>query len=253
MQGLKDRVAIVTGGSLGIGKATALTFCREGTKVVIADMLQEEGERVADAINQGGGQAIFVRTNVASEEDVIALVQKTLDTFGQLDFAVNNAGVGGVSSPTADYPLQEWQRVLDVNLNGVWFCMKHEIPAMLKEKSSVIVNMASIAGLVGFAGSAAYVASKHAVIGLTKVAAIEYGAQGLRINAVCPGFIQTPLLEKHGFTEGSEVSKQVAQLHLLKRIGRPEEVAEMIVWLCSDYASFMTGNPLPVDAGFVVQ
>ena len=203
MADMNGKVAIVTGGSAGIGKSTVETFVRRGAKVTIADIDAEAGERLVQSLPEG--QAIFVRTDVSRQADVENLVQKTVEQFGRLDYAVNNAGIGGPAAFTADYTLEDWQRVLDINLTGVWLCMKYEIPAMLQSGGGAIVNVSSILGTVGFATAPAYVAAKHAVNGLTKTAAIEYATQGIRVNNVNPGFIYTPMLENAGMTEEVDV------------------------------------------------
>ncbi len=249
-RGLAGKVAIVTGASSGIGRATALAFAREGVKVVVSDVNVPGGEETVRLIKEQGGEAIFVRCDVSQESEVKALVETTLATFGRLDFACNNAGIGGDLAPTADYTLEGWNRVISINLTGAFLCMKYEIPAMLKQGGGAIVNMASILGHVGFAGAPAYVAAKHGLIGLTKNAAIEYAKQGIRVTAVCPAFIHTPMVDD-GLTP--EAKAQVEAAHPIGRMGNPEEVAELVVFLCSDGASFMTGNPILVDGGYVAQ
>ncbi len=253
MKGLENKVAFVTGGSSGIGYAAALGFVREGARVVIADINAEAGEAGVAEIRKSGGEATFIRTDVSKSADIQAMIRQTVETYGRLDFAVNNAGIGGAAALTADYPEEEWQRVLDINLTGVWLCMKYSIPHMLKAGGGALINVASILGHVGFANSGAYVAAKHAILGLTKTTAIEYATQNIRAVAVCPGFVATPLIEEAGMSEGSDLQRMIADLHPVKRLGRPEEISELIVWLCSDSASFITGNSILVDGGYVAQ
>jgi NAD(P)-dependent dehydrogenase (short-subunit alcohol dehydrogenase family) len=248
-----SKVALVTGASLGIGRACALAFAREGAKVVIADVLIDAGEETVHLIKEAKGEAFFFKCDVSKSTDVEALVTTAVGTYGRLDYACNNAGIEGTQALTADYPEEIWNRVIAINLKGVWLCTKYEIPQMLKQGGGAIVNMASILGMVGFANASAYVAAKHGVIGLTKTAAIEYATQGIRVNAVCPGFIYTPMLERAGMKEGTELYTMVANLHPLKRMGTPAEVAEVVIWLCSDAASFVTGHAMLVDGGYVAQ
>lgn len=251
MNGLSGKIAVVTGGNSGIGLATAQAFAAAGTKVVIADI--EDGMTTANDIKKAGGDAIFVRTDVSKAADIQALVRTTVETYGRLDFAVNNAGIGGASATTGNYTEQDWNRVIGINLTGVWLCMKYELEQMSTQGGGAIVNMASVLGWVGFANSPAYVAAKHGVLGLTKTAAIEYAAQNIRINAVCPAFIYTPLLEKAGMAEGTDMYNYIANLHPMKRLGKPEEVADLVLWLCSEGASFVTGSAYLVDGGYVAQ
>jgi NAD(P)-dependent dehydrogenase (short-subunit alcohol dehydrogenase family) len=251
MYDMNGKVAIVTGGSAGIGQATVEAFVARGAKVTIADIGVEAGEQLVKSLPDG--QASFVRTDVSSEADVENMVRKTVEQFGRLDYAVNNAGIGGPAAFTADYTLEEWQRVIGINLTGVWLCMKYQIPAMLQSGGGAIVNVSSILGTVGFATAPAYVAAKHAVNGLTRTAAIEYATQGIRVNTVNPGFIYTPMLENAGMAEGTDLYNQIASLHAMKRMGTPEEVANLIVWACSDEASFVTGTALLVDGGYTAQ
>jgi NAD(P)-dependent dehydrogenase (short-subunit alcohol dehydrogenase family) len=248
MNGLQGTVAIVTGAGSGIGQSTALAFAREGVKVVVSDVVEEAGEQTVKMITGAGGVAIFVKCDVSKSADVQELVKQTIDAFGRLDFACNNAGIGGESNPTADYSEEGWNKVIGINLTGVFLCMKYEIPEMLKQGRGVIVNMASILGRVGFANSPAYVSAKHGVMGLTKTAALEYSARGIRVVAVGPAFIHTPLIDQ-GLPP--EVIEQLVKLHPIGRLGQPEEVAELVVWLCSDGASFMTGTEVMIDGGYL--
>lgn len=247
------KVAVVTGAAAGIGRAAALAFARVGARVVAADVEEAGGEETARLIRDAGGECQFVKADVTKDEDVAKMVQTAVDQFGGLDYAFNNAGIEGELASTADYPDAGWQKVIDVNLTGVWRCMKHEIPAMLQRGGGAIVNNASILGLVGFAGAAAYTAAKHGVVGLTKVAAQEYATDGIRVNAVCPGFIETPMVMERGVQAGvnQEMYEQLVGLHPMGRLGKPEEIAEAVLWLCSPQASFVTGYPLTVDGGFV--
>jgi len=251
MNGLSGKIAIVTGGNSGIGLAIAQAFAAAGTKVIIADI--EDGTQTVENIKKAGGNAMFVKVDVSKSADIQALVRKTVETYGLLDFAVNNAGIGGSSATTGDYTEEDWNRVISINLTGVWLCMKYELEHMLKQGHGAIVNMASVLGWVGFASAPAYTAAKHGVIGLTKTAAIEYAEQNIRINAVCPGFIHTPLLESGGIVEGTDAYNAIANLHPMKRMGKPEEVADLVLWLCSEGASFVTGSAYLVDGGYVAQ
>ncbi|HTW91136.1 MAG TPA: SDR family oxidoreductase [bacterium] len=247
-----NKVAIVTGAGSGIGASCALKFAELGAKVVVSDVSAAGGAQTVSAIKARGGDAVFVKTDVAEPMVIRSLVEQTLSEFGRLDYACNNAGIGGAQAQTADYPEESWRRVLDVNLTGVWLCMKHEIPLMLRQ-GGAIVNVSSILGTVGFVGAPAYTAAKHGVNGLTKTAALEYATRNIRVNSVCPGFTATPMIENAGLVPGSDAYKAVVDLHPMKRLGRPEEVAEAVVWLCSDAASFITGECLLVDGGYDAQ
>jgi NAD(P)-dependent dehydrogenase (short-subunit alcohol dehydrogenase family) len=246
------KIALVTGAGSGIGRATALTFAREGAKVVVADIIAEGGEETVQLIKTAGGTATFVTTDVAQAAQVEALVKQAVSTYGRLDCAFNNAGIEGVIQPTVEYGEADWDRVLAINLKGVWLCMKYEIQQMLTQGSGAIVNTASIAGLVGLGGFSAYVASKHGVAGLTKTAALEYAKAGIRVNAVCPGGIRTPMFER-GLRLNPGLAEQTAAMEPIGRMGAPEEIGEAVVWLCSDAASFVTGLPMAVDGGWVAQ
>ena len=248
----EGKVALVTGASSGIGRATALAFARAGAKVIVADRAIAGGEETASMIQDTGGDTIFIRTNVTQAAEVEALIAKVMETYGRLDCAHNNAGVAGARADTADYPEDMWQRVLNVNLTGVWLCMKYEIPHMLQQGGGAIVNTASVAGLVGIAGNAAYNASKHGVVGLTKTAALEYAKHGIRINAVCPGVIGTEFIQQ-AIQNSPELEQQYLAVEPIGRLGKPEEIAETVLWLCSDAASFVTGHALTVDGGWVAQ
>jgi NAD(P)-dependent dehydrogenase (short-subunit alcohol dehydrogenase family) len=252
MSALDGKAALVTGGGSGLGRASAIALARAGATVTVADVNEQGGKETAALVfEEAGGDADFVRADVTQQDDVAAMVEKTVARWGHLDCAVNNAGMTGTAAPTADYTLDDWNRTIALNLTSVFLCLKHEIPAML-ERGGSIVNMASGAGLVGFAGLPAYVASKHGVVGLTKAAALEYAKQNVRINAICPGSTRTPMLE--GFMGGDEqVERMMTRAVPLGRLGRPEEIAEAVVWLCSDAASFVAGHALAVDGGSVVQ
>ncbi|MGH8008520.1 MAG: SDR family oxidoreductase, partial [Candidatus Binatia bacterium] len=222
---MNGKIALVTGASSGIGRATALTFAREGAKVVAADVTVAAGEETVRMIQAAGGEAVFIKADVSKGTDVEALIKKTVETYGRLDCAFNNAGIEGKFSPTIEGTEENWQRVIDINLKGVWLCLKYEIIQMLKQGGGAIVNTASVAGLVGAAGGSAYVASKHGVNGLTKTAALEYAKQGIRVNSVCPGGIRTPMLERI-MSGNPGMSEMIAAMEPVGRLGKPEEIAE---------------------------
>jgi NAD(P)-dependent dehydrogenase (short-subunit alcohol dehydrogenase family) len=244
------KVAIVTGGNSGIGRATAIALAREGAKVTVAARRASEGEETVRLVKEAGSDAIFVKTDVAIENDVRSLVEKTVDTYGRLDYAVNNAGIGEKMTPLVEQTSEKFDQILNTNVRGVWLSMKYEIPMMIKNGGGSIVNTSSGAGLVGFPQMPVYIASKHAVLGLTKSAALEYAKSGIRINAIAPGGVETDMLmqtvgDDHQFLE------TFRSMHPIGRIGRPEEIANTIVWLLSDKASFVLGHTLLVDGGIV--
>lgn len=248
----EGKVAIVTGAASGIGRATAQAFAKHGASVVVSDVDPDDGEETVRMITDAGGEAAFVRTDVSQWSEVEALISATVDQYGRLDYAFNNAGIsGGVGMPTADYSEEMWDRVIDINLKGVWMGMKAEIPHML-QNGGAIVNCASILGYVGFREAPAYVASKHGVVGLTKTAALEYARQGIRVNAICPGFIHTPMVDR-AFEGADDAIRQLEQQVPVGRLGTPDEIAEAVVWLCSDSASYVTGHALLADGGWVAQ
>lgn len=253
MRSLEGKIALVTGGAGGIGKATALLLAREGAKVVVNTGSNiKGGEEVVRLIKEKGGEAIFVQGDVSKTRDVENLINKTVNTYGRLDCAVNNAGVIPDFTPTAETSEESWDRTINVDLKGVWLCMKYEILQMLKQGGGSIVNVSSAVGLVGSLGVCPYVASKHGVVGLTKAAALEYAKAGIRVNTVCPGSTETP-----GFDKTLELYPQVRDLTLaicpMGRMAESEEIAEAIIWLCSDRASYVTGHAMVVDGGMIAQ
>lgn len=251
MSEFDGKVALVTGASSGIGRSTAILYAKYGAHVVVSDVDAHGGEETVEMINQAEGKAIFVRTDVSKFDECQSLVQQTMDRFGRLDFACNNAGIGGESNPVAEMSEEAWNRVISINLSGVFYCMHHEIKAMLQNGGGSIVNMSSILGQVGFAGSSAYVSTKHGILGLTRTAALEYSKAGVRVNAVGPAFILTPMIQ--GITADPNVEKMLVAAHPIGRLGQPEEVAELVIWLSSDKASFVSGGYYPVDGGYLAQ
>jgi NAD(P)-dependent dehydrogenase (short-subunit alcohol dehydrogenase family) len=249
---MQGKTAIVTGGALGIGRATAVAFAQQGVNVVIADIQEEKAQDTLNLIKDKPGEGHFIKTDVSSLQDIKDMVQETLDKFGSLDYAFNNAGIEGKQTPLAEQSEEDWDKIISINLKGVWTCMKCEIKEMLKAEAGVIVNMSSVAGKVGFANLAPYVATKHGVNGLTKTAALEYAKKGLRINSVCPGVIKTEMIERIT-KKDKEAEKQFANLAPVGRMGKPEEIAEAVLWLCSEESSFVTGHTLVVDGGFLAK
>jgi NAD(P)-dependent dehydrogenase (short-subunit alcohol dehydrogenase family) len=247
MKTFENKVVIITGASSGIGRATAISFAQQGAKVVVSDVQEQAGQQTVTEIQKQRGEAIFVKCDVSKEEEVKNLIDKTLEKYGKLDCAYNNAGVEGSPCSTVECSTENWDKTININLKGVWLCMKYEIPAMLKNGKGSIVNCSSIAGLVGLELIPAYVASKHGVIGLTETAALEFARQNIRVNAVCPGAIHTPMLDR--FTHGDE--EQMAQQDPMGRVGTPEEIADGVLWLCSDKASYITGQSIAIDGGWV--
>jgi NAD(P)-dependent dehydrogenase (short-subunit alcohol dehydrogenase family) len=252
MTTLSGKVALVTGGTSGIGKASAIALAQAGAKVVVAGRRQAEGEETIRQIQAIGGDGFFVATDVSKEADVQALIEKTMARYGRLDIAFNNAGVDQQTTPLPEQTETTYDRIMDINVKGVWLSLKHEIPAMLKNGGGAIVNTTSGLGLVGAAGVPIYVASKHAVEGLTKSVALEYAKQGIRVNAVSPGLIQTEMLD-HSVQTNTELMEYFKTMLPMGRIGTPQEVVNAVLWLCSDASSFVTGQSLTVDGGYTAQ
>jgi NAD(P)-dependent dehydrogenase (short-subunit alcohol dehydrogenase family) len=247
---LQGKVALITGGTTGIGRDTAVLFAKAGAKVVISGRREAEGNETIALVRAAGGEGLLVQGDVAKAADVEALVKKTVEKFGRVDVAFNNAGIEGNWMPIVEQSEEDWDRVIDINLKGTWLCLKYEIKQMLKQGSGgAIVNMSSVAGLMGSGGAATYCASKHGVIGLTRTAALETAKAGIRVNAVCPAVIETAMAER-AFSD-PQVNEFVRGLHALGRFGRPNEVAEAVLWMCSDLSSFMTGQYIVVDGGML--
>jgi NAD(P)-dependent dehydrogenase (short-subunit alcohol dehydrogenase family) len=241
----------VTGAASGIGESIAQLYAQYGATVVVSDINDEHGQKTVESIQNLGGQATYIHADVSKPEDCMKLVGEALARFDHLDFACNNAGIGGEQNPVNQMSVEGWNRTIAINLSGVFYCMKYEIQAMLKNGGGAIVNMASILGQVGFAGAAAYVSAKHGVVGLTQTAALEFSKAGIRVNSVGPAFIQTPMIE--GVTADPSAAQALTAAHPIGRLGQPEEIAELVIWLSSDKASFITGNYYPADGGYLAQ
>ncbi len=253
MADFENKTALVTGGGSGIGRSVAEIYARGGAKVVVADVIEDGGVETVDSLRSNGAEALFFAANVSQPGDCEKMVEFALEKFGRLDIACNNAGIMGEAAQTGDYSPEAWQRVININLSGVFYSMRYEIPAMLKTGGGVIVNMASVLGQVGFATAPAYVAAKHGVIGLTRTAAVEYAQMGIRVNAVGPAFIRTPLINAGGAEEIPYIHMMLASLSPMGRLGEAREVAEVVAWLSSDQASFVTGAYYPVDGGYLAR
>lgn len=250
---MEGKVALVTGGGFGIGRATAMAFGREGAKVAVADINVDAGQETVADINELGGDSTFVHADVSRSSEVEAMINKVVQVYGRLDCAYNNAGIeGGSTVRLHEYPEDHWDRLMSINLKGVWLCLKYEIPVMLEQGGGAIVNTASGAGLVGSRLLSAYTASKHGVVGLTKSAALEYAPDGVRVNAVCPGLIDTGMIQRL-FVSRANYDSTLSSKEPTAPLGKPQEVAEVVVWLCSDAASFVTGHAMSVDGGMVAQ
>jgi len=246
------KVALVTGGASGLGRVSALALAREGAKVLVADVAEREGEATVQMITSAGGAAHFTRADMTQSREVQAMVQAAVKTFGRLDFALNNAGIDGVRARTANYPEEVWHQVINLNLTGVFLCLKYELPILVEQGSGVIVNMSSVAGVTGFPGHAAYTASKHGVIGLTKTAALDYAKAGIRVNAVCPAYTRTPMLSRM-LDQNPELEAKLISRVPLRRLGTAEEIAQAVIYLFSDAAAFITGHALVMDGGIVAE
>lgn len=249
---LENKVALITGGGSGLGKAAAIAFAKEGAKIVVGHVSEGTGEKTVSIIKENGGEAVSIRADVSKSSEVQAMVQKAVETYGRLDCAYNNAGVAAPPKLTPETTEEDWDRVISINLKGVWLSMKYEIPEMLKQKTGAIVNASSMLGLIGLAKRAPYAASKHGIIGLTKVAALEYAEAGIRVNALCPAVVRTPIVESIIASDPQAEAKLMSMIPM-GRLGTLDEMAEAVVWLCSDASSYVTGHSLSVDGGAVAQ
>jgi NAD(P)-dependent dehydrogenase (short-subunit alcohol dehydrogenase family) len=246
----ENKVALITGGSYGIGRAIAIAFAKQRAKIAIADWKEDKSHETLKQVDKTGSEGIFIQCDVSRNGEVNKMIDRIIAQYGQLDFAVNNAGIEGIMASVHECSEENWDKTISVNLTGVWLCMKHEISQMLKQGKGVIINTSSVAGLMGFANLPAYVASKHAVVGLTKSAALENAKTGIRVNAVCPGVIRTEMIDRVTGKDKA-IEKQYEAMEPIGRMGKPEEVAEAAIWLCSDAASFVTGVAFPVDGGWL--
>jgi NAD(P)-dependent dehydrogenase (short-subunit alcohol dehydrogenase family) len=253
MKKLENKTVFITGGLSGIGKACAIAAAKEGANVVVADLKSDVAAQTMKEIQQENSKALFIECDVSVYKQVEYALQKVISTFSSVDVALNNAGIGGEANKVGNMSEEAWLKVINVNLNGIFNCMNQELKQMSKQKKGVIINMSSILGKVGFANSSHYVAAKHGIIGLTQSASLEYATEGIRINAICPGFIETPLLTNAGITENSDIQKYIIGLHPMKRLGKSEEIAEGFIFLASDDSSFMTGTTLEIDGGYLAQ
>jgi NAD(P)-dependent dehydrogenase (short-subunit alcohol dehydrogenase family) len=253
MKKLENKTVFITGGLSGIGKACAIAAAKEGANIIVADLKSDITNKTMEEIRRENSRVLFIECDVSVYKQVESAVQQVIDIFSTIDVALNNAGIGGKANKVGDMSEETWLKVINVNLNGVFNCMKHELTQMAKQKRGVIINMSSILGKVGFASSSHYVAAKHGIIGLTQSAALEYATEGIRINVICPGFIATPLLSNAGIIEDSDLQKYIIGLHPMKRLGKSEEIASGFIFLASDDSSFMTGTTLEIDGGFLAQ
>lgn len=253
MKRLEKKTVFISGGLSGIGKACAVAAAKEGANLVIADLKSDTAAQTMGEIKRENAQAVFIECDVSIFTQVESAIQQVIRTFSSIDVALNNAGIGGKADKVGDMSEEAWLKVINVNLNGVFNCMKHELTQMSKQKKGVIVNMSSILGKVGFANSSHYVAAKHGIIGLTQSAALEYATEGIRINALCPGFVETPLLTHAGIGKNTELQKYIIGLHPIKRLGTSEEIAAAFIFLASDESLFMTGTALEMDGGYLAQ
>ena len=251
-QQFSGKVALVTGGASGLGRVSAIALAKEGAQVAVSDIAVSEGEATVQMITSTGGRAVFIKADVTKSVEVEAMVREAVKAFGRLDFALNNAGIDGVRARTADYPEDVWEQVINLNLTGVFLCLKFELAVMVKQGSGAIINLSSVAGVTGFPGHAAYTASKHGVIGLTKTAAIDYAKAGIRVNAICPAYTHTPMLDRM-LKQQPELEAKLISRVPLRRLGAAGEIAQAVIYLFSDAAAFITGHSLVMDGGIMAE